>query len=202
MPLHTRDVAALRIESIQRRKVKPMPFNPFSALTAKLFSGVALALMLAFMVQTGRIEGFLWIEGFKQAVARLTHDNAVIRVNLDMLKTANEIATERAQEAKRVADAKAAKQKELSDERLSQERSRYRALAARYAAANRVRSHAGKTAVSGSSGADLSVTASAAQGSDGAGPDAEFLAVSRADFDIMVDNTVRLKEAVEWATGQ
>lgn len=179
-----------------------MPFNPFSALTAKLFSGIALALMLAFLVQTGRIEGFLWIEGFKQAVARLTHDNAVIRVNLDMLKTANEIATERAMEAKRLADERAAKQKELSDERLSKERSRYRALAARYAAANRVRGKAGAPDQRSASGADLPVTASTAQGADGAGPDAEFLAVSRADFDIMVDNTVRLKEAVEWATGQ
>lgn len=176
-----------------------MPFNPFSAITAKLFGGIALALLLAFMVQTGRIEGFLWIEGFKAAVARLTHDNAVIRVNLDMLKTANEIATERAQEAKRVADAKAAKQKELSDERLSQERSRYRALAARYAAANRVRSKAGAPDQRGASGADLPVTASSAQSPDRAGADAEFLAVSRSDFDIMVDNTVRLKEAVEWA---
>ena len=139
--------------------------------------------------------------GFKQAVARLTHDNAVIRVNLDMLKTANEIATERAMEAKR-RPMNAAKQKELSDERLSKERSRYRALAARYAAANRVRGKAGAPDQRSASGADLSVTASTAQGADGAGPDAEFLAVSRADFDIMVDNTVRLKEAVEWATGQ
>ncbi len=202
MPLHTRDVYALRAEYIQRRKVKPMPFNPFSAITAKLFGGVALALLLAFMVQTGRIEGFLWIEGFKQAVARLTHDNAVIRVNLDMLKTANEIATERAQEAKRLADAKAAKQKELSDERLSKERSRYRELAARYAAANRVRAKAGETDSGSASGADLSSTQAATQGADGTSADAEFLAVSRSDFDIMVDNTVRLKEAVEWATGQ
>ena len=178
-----------------------MPFNPFSAITAKLFSGVALALMLAFMVQTVRIEGFLWIEGFKAAVARLTHDNAVIRVNLDTLKTANEIATARAHEAKRLADAKAAKQKELSDERLSKERARYRKLAARYAATSRLRGKAGAPDQRGASGADLPRSEAAAQGPDRASADAEFLAVSRSDFDIMVDNTVRLKEAVEWAAG-
>ena len=51
-----------------------MPFNPFSALTSKIFSGLVIVLALGLATQTVRIEGFLFIQGFKQQVATLRID--------------------------------------------------------------------------------------------------------------------------------
>ena len=56
-----------------------MPFNPLSALTSKLFGGLAIMLALGLATQTIRIEGFLFIHGFKQQVVGL-------RIDLDRVK--------------------------------------------------------------------------------------------------------------------
>lgn len=56
-----------------------MPFNPFSILTSKIFGGLAVVLALALATQTLRIEGFLFIKGYKAQVAGL-------RIDLDKIK--------------------------------------------------------------------------------------------------------------------
>lgn len=51
MPLHTRDVAALRIESIQPRKVKPMGiFNPLAGLKAQVLGAIGIAMTLSLVI--------------------------------------------------------------------------------------------------------------------------------------------------------
>lgn len=160
--------------------------------------GIALAFLLLCVVQTARIEGFLWWDGFKAVISSLRAENGILRIDLDNIKLDQKIATERAMEAKRLADAKAAQQKEQSDARLEQALRDKRALAARYAAANRLRT---KGTVEGSpGGTDLPCTPAIAESLDGACENAELLAISKADFDIMVTNTIRLQEAVAWAT--
>lgn len=162
--------------------------------------GIALAFLLALSVQTARIEGFLWWDGFKAVIASLRAENGILRIDLDSIKLAQKIATEKAMEARRQADQLAAQQKEQSDARLEQALRDKRALAARYAAANRLRA---KGAVAGSpGGTDLPCPATITESPDGACGDAELLALTKADFDILVTNTIRLQEAVTWAADQ
>jgi hypothetical protein len=40
-----------------------MPFNPFSALTSKIFGGIAIFAITFGAIQTVRLDGFLWIDG-------------------------------------------------------------------------------------------------------------------------------------------
>ena len=68
-----------------------LPFNPFSALTSKIFGGVAIAALTFGAVQTMRIEGFLFIHGFKQDVAERDKQIAALIVASD----ANRLAAER-----------------------------------------------------------------------------------------------------------
>ena len=46
-----------------------MLFNPFSALTSKIYGALAIAALVFAGVQTARIEGFLFIHGLKQDIA-------------------------------------------------------------------------------------------------------------------------------------
>ncbi|CDO36069.1 hypothetical protein [Novosphingobium sp. KN65.2] len=46
-----------------------MPFNPFSALTSKIYGAIALMLLTALAIQTIRIDGFLWIDGLTDKLA-------------------------------------------------------------------------------------------------------------------------------------
>ncbi|WP_156367210.1 hypothetical protein, partial [Novosphingobium sp. KN65.2] len=46
-----------------------MPFNPFSALTSKVYGAIALMLLTALAIQTIRIDGFLWIDGLADKLA-------------------------------------------------------------------------------------------------------------------------------------
>lgn len=43
-----------------------MPFNPFSVLTSKIYGALALMAITFACIQTVRIEGFLFIHGYKQ----------------------------------------------------------------------------------------------------------------------------------------
>lgn len=172
----------------------------FGGLWSRIFAGIAAVLLAFALVQTVRIEGFLWWDGFKEQVAKLLEENGILRLDLDKIKLAQKQATERALAEKQAAEARYAQMKEQADDNLEQARDRARTAAARYASANRVRPQA-KADAGGSSGADLPCATVAPEGPDGACDDAELLAVTREDFDIMVDNSVRLKEAHDWAKG-
>lgn len=68
---------------------KKMPFNPFSALTSKIFGGLALALLLAVAVQTVRVEHL------KRVVAVLRIDLGKIKEQRDQERR-NHVATKQA----------------------------------------------------------------------------------------------------------
>jgi hypothetical protein len=78
-----------------------------------------------------------------------------------------------------------------------QEIARYRALADRYARANRLRKPGTGAAAGAAGGADRAGAGAAAQGAERSGDDAAVV-VERADFDALVENTIRLKRAHDW----
>lgn len=49
-------------------------FNPLSALACKIYGGVAIAALTFGAVQTVRIEGFLFLDGFKDRIEDLEQD--------------------------------------------------------------------------------------------------------------------------------
>ena len=140
---------------------------------------------------------YLWGDGWRDKAHRLMSENAILRIDLDAVKLANTEATKRAQAEKLAQEKLDAKRKELSDAKLAQARRDARALADRYA--RRMRTPAPE---SGSGCTNLSAPSSTTGGVDGPCPDAEYVAVTREDFDIMADNSIRLREAHEWAVGR
>ena len=65
-----------------------MPFNPFSVLTSKIYGALALVALTFAVVQTLRIEGFLFIHGYKQ-------DLAAAQQEIAAWKAANQLANDR-----------------------------------------------------------------------------------------------------------
>lgn len=160
-------------------------------------AAAALAVLLGIGVttQTIRIEGInLWplrIEGFKAANARLTLD-------LDRVKEATELADAKARAAKVAAEAEYQRKAEETDAKYQVQLADMRGRAARYADAHRVRPQA----VAGARGrAAAPAEGQRAEGADRSGSDAELVAVTRADFDTLTENTLRLQQAHEWACG-
>jgi len=164
--------------------------NIFTPLLAKIFAGVSAFAIVSCLLL------YIWGDGWRDKAHRLMSENALIRIDLQSLKTANEEATKRALAEKAAQEALDAKRKEESDAKLAEARKDARAAAARYAANNRVRP---QTAPGGSGCTNLSGTSTTAGGLDGPCPDAEYVALGREDFDILIDNTIRLKEAADWA---
>lgn len=160
-----------------------IPFNPFSGLTAKIYGGVAVAALTFAAVQTVRIEGLLFIDGYKDEVAAL-------RKKVSDMETASDEAWMLAQ--KQVAETEA-HYTNLAKENVRVEteiRTVYRDRAGAYA--DRMRAdqvcRAPATPTPGGDPAPLG---------DRPGPDAVVL--GRADFDILVGNTARLEAVHNWA---
>ncbi|MGX7895448.1 hypothetical protein [Tsuneonella sp. HG222] len=156
---------------------------------------LAALLFVGFATQTIRIEGLsVWpfkIVGFKEEIR-------TIRLDLDSIKRAQETAALKAKQAKAEAEAEYRKKAEITDAKYKAELADARSRAARYADANRVR----RQANGGSPGGPAAPGGSdAPEGADGRSEDAELVAVSREDFDILNENTIRLQQAHEWALG-
>lgn len=151
---------------------------------------LAALLFVGFATQTIRIEGFnVWPikhEGFKAANKRLRHD-------LDEIKKVTKVADQRAREAKARTEAeyraKAEKADELYEARLASANARADAYARRMRVQDPRRAASGTPASPQDNGAGRAEEAD--QGT--------FVAVSRPDFDILTENTERLKAAREWA---
>jgi hypothetical protein len=67
-----------------------IPFNPFSALTSKIYGGIAIAALALAFVQTVRIEGFLFIHGYKQDLREADAKIAGMQVASDANRKAAE----------------------------------------------------------------------------------------------------------------
>lgn len=149
---------------------------------------LAGVLLLAVGVQTIRVERL------KAVVERLTGQNKALRLNLDQVAEATKQADKAAREAKAAAEAEYRAKAERIDREHQADLADARARANRYAAANRVRN---PTNPSPTSSATPAPNGDGAGGAEQAGEDAVIL--SRPDFDVMVENTLRLKAAREWA---
>ncbi|XAI96263.1 hypothetical protein [Microcystis phage Mae-JY29] len=146
-----------------------MPFNPFSALTSKIFGGLALAFLAVAVIQTIRIEG-VWcsdvgagekpaciIRGFKQEVQIIEIDLAEAEANW-RAEVAKHKATKQAyrdaqeeaarMEAERLARV-VARQEEITSEVESDYRQRIAVVTSR---AERLRRQARATDGSGAAG--------------------------------------------------
>lgn len=168
----------------------------FGNITWRIGAIIAAALAGLFFIglatQTIRIEGLkVWplkITGFKE-------DVAVLRLDLDTIKTAQEMARVKAEAAKLQIEAEYKAKAEKTDAEYQEHLASANSRADAYARRMRV-----KAPSRGSGGTVAAPDSDSAEGVDGPGEDA-FVAVSRADFDILNENTVRLVKAREWALG-
>lgn len=113
----------------------------------------------------------------------------VLRLDLDAIKDAQATATALAEAKKREEQATFNQLAERADN-ATRQITGMRAAAGRYASTHRVRGKAPGGASGGTGGASAG---EAATGGDGPGSDAS-VALSRADFDQLVGNTIRLKQ--------
>lgn len=162
----------------------------FAPLAMRIAAGIALLFFVGFSVQTVRIEGFnVWpvkIEGFKEEVKTLRHD-------LRAIKAAQIAAKERAEAERLRIEAEYREQAEKIDAEYQDKLADANARANRYARLMRVQDPR-----SLSSGASQGTKGDAAESADRPG-EVTFVAVSREDFDILNENTIRLQQAHEWA---
>lgn len=164
--------------------------NIFAPLGMKIAGGIALLFFTAFSVQTIRIEGLkIWpleIVGFKQEVKTL-------RLTIDQIKAAQATAKQQAIAERLRIEAEYRKQAEKNDAEYQDKLADANARADRYARLMRTQDPRSASGNAGTASAD-----NTAESSDGPGEDA-FVAISRADFDILNENTIRLMQAREWA---
>lgn len=150
----------------------------------RILYGTALALLgTLLLVQTARIEGFLFIDGLKA-------ENTELRETLASMEQAQELAR-KAQLAlnKSISD----KQNEIARLTDANETNRLKLAAAadRYASGNSLRKVCPNIA-----GNDTAAESGIAQSSNSPDPDAVIL--SRSDFDILNGNTARLMDVRAW----
>jgi hypothetical protein len=156
-------------------------FNPFSAIAAKVY-GIAAVLFLTFgLIQTARIEGFLFWDGLYEQLGDARDTIAGMKVASENART-QQIALNNAVQGKQTEIARMTDENETNRLKLAAAADAY---ARRMRWADRCPAQAGATA-----------QGNTAQGSDRPDPDAVVL--SRSDFDILNANTARLMDVKAW----
>lgn len=159
----------------------------------KLLGGVSIALALYAALATHKWSHWKEIAG-------------VLRIDLEevrQLRAQDRANYENAQAAAQaLAEAKKAKdaaqyQTIAGRSDNAEEASQRRAAANRYAAANRVRKQGPAASTGAASAASGAGEGSAAENADRSRPDSD-VAIPRADFDALVENTIRLKQVHAW----
>lgn len=160
-----------------------MPFNPFSALTSKIFGGISLVLLFTCigLLMWGKAG---WRDAASYKLANDTMKKAYV--------AAQTTATAKAIAAKLTTEATYRVKAEKTDAEYQTALAR----AQRASDAYRMRAQIPRGASSGTS----TPTDDHGPGSpDRPGPSTELVAVTRDDFEIMVENSVRLEAAHDWA---
>ena len=158
------------------------PFNPFTGLTAKIYGGIAIAALTFGAVQTVRIEGFWFIKGYQQKLEDKTRQLAELKAASDA-NLAAAIAQVKAVEAKSAA---LAKDNQIHEQDIRRD---YGARSIVYADRMRADKVCGRTAPAPAQDNPAPVDNS---------PGQDAIVVSRDDFDILTENTIRLKAAHDW----
>lgn len=156
-------------------------FNPFSAITAKIYGIAAIAFLTFAIVQTARIEGFLFWDGLYEQLG-----DARERVKAYETGFAN-ATKERDALFKQVSD----KQRNIARLTDENETNRLKLASAADAYARRMRWQDHSRTEAGPA-----TESNPAQSGDSPDPDAVIL--SRADFDILNANTARLMDVKAW----
>lgn len=156
-------------------------FNPFSALTSKVYGALAIFFLGLALVQTARIEGFLFWDGLYEQLGDARETIAGIKV-----------ASENARK-EQLALNQAVRDKQNQIARLTDENETNRLKIASAADAYARRMWWGNHCPAQ---ANTAPEGGAAEGGDGPGEDAVIL--SRADFDILNANTARLMDVKAW----
>lgn len=164
-------------------KETKMPFNPFSALTSKIFAGTSLALLLALAF------AFMWGKaGWRDA--------ASYKLAAETLKKSY-VAAQAAAEAEQKAyyasiSARVSDKARIADHENQIKQDRARIASDSYALRMRINALCvpGQTSV----GAEDRPP----EDRDGPGAKTEYVAVTKNDFDLMVANSVRLEEVRRW----
>jgi len=168
----------------------------YAALIAAAF---ALVLVLL-AVQTVRLEGFkIWPIEYEGCIARSER----LQTDLNNVKAAQIVASERAQTAKEKAERQYQDLAEKTDEELEQVRDSAMDAAERYIAAHRVYPEAVDRPSGGTTAAPEDFSAGSSDGS-GAAPvlaSREFVTVEPDDIRVCTENTIRLEAVREWALG-
>lgn len=164
--------ASLTLRLVLIGLVAALAFNTYGALSIKGPLGIGFA-----------------FEGWKPRAERLQRD-------LDNVTAAQEVALERALEAKHRAETKYLNLADRIDNEADQARAGALDDAERFIRANRVRCEA---AGGSSSGTVAAAEDHSAQGSDRSSPAPELVAVTEDDVRVCTVNTTRLEAVREWA---
>lgn len=150
-----------------------MTGNLFSSLVAKILGGALLAALLLAGVQTYRV-------GYWKRVA------VSLRLDLDRIKLAQELAASQWQT--KLSEQETKQRQAIQGARNDERKKAMLAAGDAYARSNRVRTQA----VKGPGPKPADAKADPASRDDRSGADSEMVAVTPADFDILVSNTIRL----------
>lgn len=168
-----------------------MIFNPFARLSQAAVSIVAsIAIILAlvgaaaFAIQSARIDGFLWFEGFKPALAAREK-------TITALKDASAAAGKKA-EAQRITTENRYAQAARRADNAENQNANLRDAADRFAAARSLRG----VSAGASCGPAAPAPGDPAGDRDGPGDDAVVL--TRPEYDQFVANTLRLEDVRQW----
>lgn len=204
-----------------------MPFNPFSALTSKIFGGVSLAALLALAVLGLRLhhvaaqrdELASWQAGVVQATRdsarrpRLAPDQVALQVRylgqgLDQMRSALERARADALADKLAKDTRNEANRRAADNALVDQNERDLRAGAQFFRAHRISDGVRGAAAVGSAvrgdgrRGDLSGAGVASEIADRSDPGTQLVAIPRSDFDACTVIRGRLVNAAEWAAGR
>lgn len=164
-----------------------MPFNPFSALTSKIFAGVAIFFLSFAIIQTIRLDGFFWIDGVIEKLDKERAAHIATKVGYANAQlVAAEMNKKQVEEIKQRYDAIATETENEYEKRLADNRAALRQWM-RAKAAPSIAQSTGTSSAPTMSPEAVSGTAQT-----------EFL-VSATDLEIAADNYSQLVSLIEWA---
>ena len=162
-------------------------FNPFSALTSKIFAGIAIFSISFAVIQTIRLDGFFWIDGVIEKLDKERAAHITTKVNYaNAQRVAAELNQHQIKAIKERYDAIATETENEYEKRLADNRAALRQWMRTKAAPS----------IAQSTGAGSTTTVSTEVVPDAT--QTEFL-VSATDLEIASDNYSQLVSLIEWA---
>lgn len=158
-----------------------MPFNPFSALTSKIFGGSSLALLMALALS-------------HCSDKRHTAQRDEARATIAKMEQASEQARQAQIAVNLATEARYRAEAEKTDAEHQKELALARSASDHYARAHGLRAYC----AGGSDQALAPAEDNAPQGGDRPGAPANVVVVQRNDYDLLVDNSLRLKAVHDW----